>query len=290
MELLTMCASSTYFMWGDRIFEQIHGLPMGSPLSPLLTEIFMIEFEQNALQGAPITPLCWFRKVDDIFSIIDADKDPYSLLQHLNSFHQRLQFTIETEQDNRLPFLDVLVTRQTDKLKTEVYRKPTHTNQYLHWKSNHSSSTKTGIISTLTRRAKVVCSNEQSLSEEINHLKDVFTNQNAYPTDTVNKVINRTLKNLDQPPPRQIPSPSPIMITLPFAGSVSYQIKKLLIQLAKVDVVFINNSPLKDYLHASRKKQATNPQASKGIVYKRGESGHPLNVSLQKASKISFIP
>ncbi|XP_071112100.1 uncharacterized protein [Haliotis cracherodii] len=39
IRLITSCITSTYFTWQDKIYQQTHGLPMGSPLSPIITEI-----------------------------------------------------------------------------------------------------------------------------------------------------------------------------------------------------------------------------------------------------------
>ena len=47
--------------------------------------------------------------------------------QHIKSICHHIQFTMEKEQDLSLPFLDVLVIRHDKTLRTQVYRKPTHT-------------------------------------------------------------------------------------------------------------------------------------------------------------------
>ena len=49
-----------------------------------------------------------------------------------NSVHPWIQFTLETEVDEQIAFLDFLVLRRTDgSLGHKVYRKPTHTDRYL---------------------------------------------------------------------------------------------------------------------------------------------------------------
>ena len=76
-----------------------------------------------------------------------------------------------------MPFLDTLFIPQVDEsLLTTVYRKPTHTNQYLQWDSHHAISAKYSVISTLFHRAKDVCSTKQQLDEEQEHLQRVPAN------------------------------------------------------------------------------------------------------------------
>ena len=71
-----------------------------------------------------------------------------------------------------LPFLDTLVTIQPDSiLSTSVYRKPTHTDQYLHWDSNHHITAKQSVYNTLTHRAKTVSSTHHNLDKELSHIK-----------------------------------------------------------------------------------------------------------------------
>ena len=179
VKLMRSCTEATYFTWGDRWYEQIHGLPMGSPLSPILTELFMMEMEEKALETAPLHPLCWLRKVDDVYAILRSEDDPNELLSHLNQQHRRLQFTMETETEQTLPFLDVLTTRTKEGIHTTVYRKKTHTDQYINWKSCHPNSTKEGIISVLAKRAISVCSDEESLKTELDHLHHVLLMRTA---------------------------------------------------------------------------------------------------------------
>jgi hypothetical protein len=61
---------------------------------------------------------------------------------------------MELEQNGTLPFLDVLVKKNTDDtLAHMVYRKTTNTSVYLHVESEHHLAQTTVVLSTLTYRA-----------------------------------------------------------------------------------------------------------------------------------------
>ena len=76
-------------------------------------------------------------------------------------------------------------------LTTSVYRKLTHTNQYLQWDSHHSISAKYSVISTLYHRAKEVCSTNQQLKEEHEQIKQALTFC-RYPYWALNRVEKKT--------------------------------------------------------------------------------------------------
>ena len=72
-----------------------------------------------------------------------------------------------------------------------VYRKPTHTNQYLQWDSHHSISAKYSVISTLYHRANEVCSINQQLKEEHEQIKQALS-LCRYPYLALNRVEKKT--------------------------------------------------------------------------------------------------
>ena len=69
-----------------------------------------------------------------------------------------------------MPFLDCLVTRENNTLRTTVYRKQTHTNRLLDQTSYNPTSHKATTVRTLKRRAQIVCDSDDSLTDEIKHL------------------------------------------------------------------------------------------------------------------------
>ena len=144
---------------------------MGSPLSPTVANLFMEDLETKAVATAPSTPKIWKRFVDDTFTINqNADKDAF--LDHINSIDSNIHFTYEDpKEDGCIPFLDMLITPDEEgRRKTNVYRKPTHTDQYLHWDSHHAITSKYSMIGTLYHRVRTVCSHHNLLQNEDKHL------------------------------------------------------------------------------------------------------------------------
>ena len=72
---------------------------------------------------------------------------------------------MEEEVEQRIPFLDVLVKRSEQSLSTEVFRKPTHTNRYLHFRSHHHPRVLSGIVTCLKKRALDICDPDQQPTE-----------------------------------------------------------------------------------------------------------------------------
>ena len=193
--LLEFCLKSTSFMFQGQYYQQMEGAAMGSPLSPIVANIFMEKFEQEALDTAPHPHGLWKRYVDDTF-VIQEEQHQEEFLQHINSIEPNIRFTAETTRaDGSMPFLDTLVTPQSDgSLATTVYRKPTHTNQHLQWDSHHAIANKYSIISSLFHRAKHLCSSQQLLDEEQSQIQRALS-QCKYP----NWAINRTKLKMNTP-------------------------------------------------------------------------------------------
>ena len=121
-------------------------------------------FEERAIESATQKPKLWLRYVDDTFILWDKNDDELQdFFQHLNSLRPSIKFTMEKEENNRLPFLDVMVEKGDNLIQTSVYRKQTHTGQYLNYLSNHSDNTKHGVIRSLVDRAITICNTDASL-------------------------------------------------------------------------------------------------------------------------------
>ena len=146
MQLLKLVLENYVFTFQDKLFKKLHGATMGSPCSPVVTNIYMEYFEDLALgPKLPIPVKDWKRYVDDVFSIIPkGNRD--KMLQYLNSINPHIKFTIE--QPN-VPFLDTFPKPKGEGIAVSVYRKPTHMDRYMDFNSSHPISAKRAVVRAL---------------------------------------------------------------------------------------------------------------------------------------------
>ena len=162
---------------------------MGSPLSSFLAEAVMQDLEKRSVTNNPDIKT-WDRYVDDVIAAVKKDKTE-DILQTINSITEGIKFTKEDEQDNKLAFLDVLLTKTDDgTIETQVYRKKTHTDQILNFNSNHPTQHKVSCIKTLFNRVETHCSTKYAKTQERKYLYSIFT-KNNYPRNFINKYLPR---------------------------------------------------------------------------------------------------
>ncbi len=207
MRLLTFLLEDCYFVWAKHLYRQINGLPMGGRLSPVLAGIFMEELEEEALNFYPVAPLLYKRYVDDIIVIWDLVHGSYTgFLEILNSRHPNIRLTVEEERQGVLPFLDLLITRPNTtvgrKFSLQVYRKSTHSDSYVHYRSSHPFSAKKNVMNCLLLRAyRLLRNHPDKLKIELNYLQRAFClERNGYPRTVVQKWMNSFRRELDRNP------------------------------------------------------------------------------------------
>ena len=167
------------------MYKQTDGVAMGSPLDPALAKIFVGYYEEKLFSQLQ-KPSTYFRYVDDTFAIFDHEAEADEFLTKLNCLHLSLRFTFEKEKEN------CVHAEKTDiGFKTNVYRKPTFTGQYLRWESFSSLKRKINLISTLVRQALMICT-KRRLNGEIERIKKICLD-NGYPKDVINAQIAKKI-------------------------------------------------------------------------------------------------
>ena len=239
MEMLTFCVETNYFGMGSAIYWQDEGLAMGWPLSPVLVNIYMEYFREMALGSTSLKPSMWLKYVDDTFILWPHQEDIQTLLDHVYSIRPSIQFTIEKEQDKKLPFLDVLVTRTEQGFRSSVYCKPTFTRQYLNFNSHHPYTVKKGKVRCLQYRAKTISSDTNEFQEEMISLRHNLQCNN-YPEH-----ITSAPRNLD----RRMEDHTWKLITvwLPYVKGLAERIEKIC-SPQDIRTVFTSGSTLQGYL------------------------------------------
>ena len=116
-------------------------MAMGSPLSPVLANKFMVQLETSVIPNLSNKVKLWKRYFDDTYCLARLEYIDNTLLA-LNSFHKNMTF--EIEKDNTIPFLDILLIRKPGKIESTVYRKKTCTDLYMNWYSFVPKSWKWG--------------------------------------------------------------------------------------------------------------------------------------------------
>ena len=267
--LLEFCLTSTYFTFQEKFYEQVEGAAMSSPLSPIVANLYMEDFEMRALNTAPQPPLMWKRYVDDTCVIIKAAQKQ-SFLDHINSIDKNIQFTSEEPTSNEaIPFLDILLTPGEDgKISTSVFRKSTHTDLYMQWDSNHDISAKYSVIGTLHHRANTISSSPELLQKEEKHLKKVLA-RCKYPEWAINrvKIKMRTPAQGSQQKKKSCKNANPKQnyIVVPYYKGLGESLKRTC-QKYGVQVYFKGGNTIKSLLIAPKDKDPLMKKS--GVIYR----------------------
>ena len=226
-ELLFLSVKNCHFIFNGRLYQQVDGVAMGSPLGPLFANIFMSFHEQKWLNNCPFSfkPLLYRRYVDDCFLLFHSSDHVSLFLDCLNQQHANITFTTEIERDGKLPFLDIPISRSESKFATSVYRKPTFTGLFTNFNSFIPLVYKQNLVSSLIHRIFNLCSSYENFHTPLEVVRKLF-NSNGFPSHMFDRIVRRFLDHTFDPrPPVLTASKKIIYFCLPFTGIHSLQIR-----------------------------------------------------------------
>ena len=217
---------------------------MGSPVSTVIANIYMENFESLAIPTSLTLIKWWFRYVDHVHSA--TRKDQVNKLQgYLNSIDLHIKFIIELQGTDGLPFLNTLTTPTPNSTEFTVYRKTTHTDRYLDYNPNHPISAKLSVLHIFIHRAKQVCSTPEILAKEMDHIHKVLQD-NHYPAQFFQQGIPQQKTN-KKPTPSTGKFTEGATVVIPYIKGLSEQYRHTLAKY-RVRVFFKDTNTIKSLI------------------------------------------
>ena len=192
IKICDLITDQCFFQFNDTLYQQKFGLPMGSPISPVLACLYLEFLESGSFNKILPRTATYLRYIDDVLLLYPRRTKLEELVNKLNNVEPSIKFTYELENDNKLPFLDTLLHRNNDKIQRSVYRKPTYKNDIIHFYSHHTDRIKSGIIIGFYLRALRICSPEY-VDNEIKYIEESFTTL-KYPKHFIRSARRRAYK------------------------------------------------------------------------------------------------
>ena len=127
--------------------------------------------------------------VENVVDIFRFDEEE-GVVNRFNAYHNNLEFTVDKFEDCVPHFLDLEI--HPDGIS--IYRKETHTAQFVHFESFTKWNHKVAWIRSLCSRAKKLCT-PNKLKAELDNIKR-FASYNGFPRWIVNKIMKQVSTNL----------------------------------------------------------------------------------------------
>ena len=223
-KLLNLCIKDNIFLFDGSLYQQVDGVAMGSPLGPLLANIFMayvanLLFKSNLNEEIGF----WARYVDDVLVIFNKINPKINdILLSINNVHPNNKFTVENEVNHHFHFLDIDIEFINGTFKTHTYHKPTATGLYTMRNSFTPLNYKLSTIRCLFSRSFKICRyNNLLLKEKIQLINNVHFKLD-YPLHILNEVFRVCVSNIltDKLIYYGLHKPK-LFVSLPFIGQLS---------------------------------------------------------------------
>lgn len=265
LNLTSLCMQQNYFMFDNTFYQQKEGLAMGSPLSPLMADIFMDKFECQYIIGERHI-LYYYRYVDDVIICWTGTyRQLLTFVQNLNRCHPKIKFKLEKEQDKSLNFLDLTITRTSNRHTFQIYRKPTHTDTVIPQSSCHPWQHKLAAFYCYIHRLLTVPLSLNDYQKELSIIYQIAIT-NGYSKQLIDKIIVRKRTSMVNrllyavPPERT----QKVRSSIAYVGPVSDKISRTL-RRSEVNVAFRTGNSLKRNLCNQKEKLDRHRQSG---VYK----------------------
>ena len=168
---LSLILTLKNFIFNCKNYIQIKGCAVGTICAPSYANIFMDHFEKIYIS------LSYLRFIDDIFFIWTGNKEQLiQNLDELNAKRDSIKFEYKVSKTG-ISFLDTEVYVKNNKLYTEIYRKQTNRQSFLHINSEHPKSLKDSISCSQALQIERICTTSKDFEHYCKELKQRFLEQ-----------------------------------------------------------------------------------------------------------------
>jgi peptide-methionine (R)-S-oxide reductase len=188
--MLTMVLKKNNFTFNGDHYLQINGTAMGTKMAPSYANIFMRKLEKQLLESSIERLLSWYRFIDDVdMKWTQSDEELQNFLYRANNLHPSIKFTHEIS-NTTISFLDTSSSLSEGVLSTDLYPKPTDTNQYLLPRSCHPPHVTKSIPYSQALRIRRICSTNKSLKKRLGQLTNNLKRR-GYKQNIIKKSFNK---------------------------------------------------------------------------------------------------
>lgn len=199
IDLLRINLTRNDFVFNNEFYLQIKGTAMGKRFAPSYANIYMANWEEEALAKCEKKPFCYLRYLDDIWGIWTGTlKEFDKFLDTLNSHDSSIKLKSEINKDS-IQFLDTTIFKgpqytHTHRLDIKVFFKTTDTHALLHRHSFHPTHTFKGIVKAQLLRFHRICTQKEDFEEAVKILYKALR-QRGY----TRTFLKACLRDFDQP-------------------------------------------------------------------------------------------
>ena len=176
---------------------QVDGVAMGSPLGPVLADLFLIELEKAILPELTECNKYWKRYVDDRILFVKLGAINHIIIK-VYSFDKNIKFTFEKEDKGTLSSLDVLIQRNSNSIVRTIFRKPTNNDIYLNRNALVPDTWKRGTLKTLVESVYIASSTYELIEKKLKYLVKVFYDTNNYPHYVIKQILKQVQDEQNQ--------------------------------------------------------------------------------------------
>ncbi|XP_067121042.1 uncharacterized protein [Centruroides vittatus] len=225
LELAHLICYTSFFAFEGNTYLQQRGVPMGSPISPVLCELVLRRLENKVLPIFNNDIILYARYVDDVFIIWRNINNASEFLNKMNNNPYGLTLSLEQKSDLNVNFLDLSITCKFGEIWTNIYRKPSYLPIIIPKNSFDPSNFKHAAFRSWIKRAYTHCTSIYDTYRELNYIRTIAVQQ-GYHLREINALIDKFCNPTNKHPTTTSQDRKVVLNYIPFLHSIFKKIAR----------------------------------------------------------------